>query len=131
MIGLDTNVLVRYIMQDDAMQSPKASVLIESLDADHPGFISLVTVVELYWVLTSCYDLTGIQVKEALEALLRAKQLVVDRADQVLRALRVFDAGKADFADCLIERTASGAGCSEIMTFDARAAKHAGMKLIH
>jgi predicted nucleic-acid-binding protein len=131
MIGLDTNVLVRYIMQDDAMQSPKASVLIESLDADHPGFISLVTVVELYWVLTSCYDLTGIQVKEALEALLRAKQLVVDRADQVLRALRVFDAGKADFADCLIERTASGAGCSEIMTFDARAAKHAGMTLIH
>jgi len=67
MIGLDTNVLVRYIMQDDAMQSPKASVLIESLDADHPGFISLVTVVELYWVLTSCYDLTGIQVKEAHE----------------------------------------------------------------
>ncbi|MEY4318026.1 MAG: hypothetical protein RI902_1834 [Pseudomonadota bacterium] len=131
MIGLDTNVLVRYIMQDDAKQSSKASALIESLDADHPGFISLVTVVELYWVLTTCYDLTGSQVKEALESLLRAKQIVVDRADQVLRALRVFDGGKADFADCLIERTASGAGCSEIMTFDARAAKHAGMTLIH
>ncbi len=130
MIGLDTNVLVRYIMQDDAKQSPKASALIESLDADHPGFVSLVTVVELYWVLTSCYDLTGAQVKDALEALLRAKQIVVDRADQVLRALRVFDAGKAGFADCLIERTASGAGCSETMTFDARAAKHAGMTLI-
>jgi predicted nucleic-acid-binding protein len=130
MIGLDTNVLVRYIMQDDVKQSQKASALIESLDADHPGFISLVTVVELYWVLTSCYDLTSSQVKEALEALLRAKQIVVDRADQVLRALRVFDAGKADFADCLIERTASGAGCSETMTFDARASKHAGMTLI-
>ena len=131
MIGLDTNILVRYIMQDDVKQSSKASSLIESLDTDHPGFISLVTVVELYWVLTSCYDLTGSQVKEALESLLRAKQIVVDRADQVLRALRVFDAGKADFADCLIERTASGAGCSETMTFDARAAKHAGMTLIH
>jgi predicted nucleic-acid-binding protein len=131
MIGLDTNVLVRYIMQDDVKQSSKASALIESLDTDHPGFISLVTVVELYWVLTTCYDLTGSQVKEALESLLRAKQIVVDRADQVLRALRVFDAGKADFADCLIERTASGAGCSETMTFDALAAKHAGMTLIH
>ena len=131
MIGLDTNILVRYIMQDDAKQSPKASALIESLDTDHPGFISLVTVVELYWVLTTCYDLTDSQVKEALESLLRAKQIVVDRADQVLRALRVFDAGKADFADCLIERTASGAGCSETMTFDASAAKHAGMTLIH
>jgi predicted nucleic-acid-binding protein len=131
MIGLDTNVLVRYIMQDDAKQSSKASALIESLDVDHPGFISIVTVIELYWVLSSCYELTGTQVKEALEALLRAKQIVVDQADQVLRALRVFDEGKADFADCLIERTASGAGCTETMTFDARAAKHAGMTLIH
>ena len=130
MIGLDTNVLVRYIMQDDAKQSPKASALIESLDADHPGFISLVSVVEMYWVLTTCYNLSGEQVKEALETLLRAKQIVVDRADQVQRALRVFDAGKADFADCLIERTASGAGCSQTMTFDASAAKHAGMTLI-
>lgn len=130
MIGLDTNVLVRYIMQDDAKQTPKASALIESLDADHPGFVTLVTVVELYWVLTSCYDLTGPQVKEALEALLRAKQIVVDRADQILRALRVFEAGKADFADCLIERTAAGAGCTETMTFDSGASKHAGMTLI-
>ncbi len=70
-------------------------------DADHPGFISLVTIIELYWVLTAWYDLTGTQVKEALEALLRAKQIVVDQADQVLRALLVFDASKADFADCL------------------------------
>lgn len=130
MTGLDTNVLVRYIMQDDAKQSPKATTLIESLDADHPGFVTLVSVVELYWVLTSCYDLTGAQVKEVLEGLLRAKQIVVDRADQVLRALRVFEAGQADFADCLIERTASGAGCAATMTFDVGAAKHAGMTLI-
>ncbi|MDI9235198.1 PIN domain-containing protein [Limnohabitans lacus] len=130
MIGLDTNVLVRYIMQDDAKQSAKAAALIESLDADHQGFVTLVSVIELYWVLTSCYDLTGSQVKEAFEGLLRAKQIVVERAEQVLRALRVFDAGKADFADCLIERTASNAGCTETMTFDAGAAKHAGMTLI-
>lgn len=130
MIGLDTNVLVRYIMQDDAKQSPKATALIESLDADHPGFVTLVSVIELYWVLTSCYDLTNSQVKTALEALLRAKQIVVDRADQVLRALRVFDAGKADFADCLIERTAADAGCTETQTFDVGAAKNAGMTLI-
>lgn len=130
MIGLDTNVLVRYIMQDDAKQSPKASALIESLHADNPGFVTLVSVVELYWVLTSCYDLTGAQVKQALEALLRTKQIIVDRADQVLRALRVLDDGKADFADCLIERTAASAGCSQTMTFDSGAAKHAGMMLI-
>jgi predicted nucleic-acid-binding protein len=130
MIGLDTNVLVRYIMQDDPKQSAKATALIEQLSPDNPGFIMLVSVVELYWVLTSSYGLTAQQVKQALVVLLRAKQIIVDRADQVLRALRVFDDGKADFADCLIERTAAAAGCEQTMTFDVGAAKHAGMTLI-
>lgn len=130
MIGLDTNVLVRYIMQDDAKQSPKATRLIESLEPERPGFVTLISVIELYWVLTSCYELSGQQVKQALETLLRARQIVVDQADQVLRALRVFEAGKADFADCLIERTAAAAGCTETLTFDTGAAKHAGMTLV-
>lgn len=130
MIGLDTNVLVRYIMQDDAKQSPKATRLIESLDVDRPGFITLISVIELYWVLTSCYELSGQQVKQALETLLRARQIVVDQADQVLRALRVYEGGKADFADCLIERTAAAAGCTETVTFDTGAAKNAGMTLV-
>ena len=131
MIGLDTNVIVRYIMQDDPKQSPKATQLIESLSGEAPGYITVVSVVELYWVLTSCYALSDTQVAQALEAILRSKQLLVERADQVMRALRVFAVGKADFADCLIERAASGAGCTQTMTFDAAAAKHAGMALIN
>ena len=130
MIGLDTNVLVRYIMQDDPKNSPKANQLIESLDADNPGYITMVSVIELYWVLTSCYELTGEQVGQALEAILRTKSFLVERADQVMRALRVFAGGRADFADCLIERSASGAGCTQTMTFDVGASKHAGMTLI-
>ena len=130
MIGLDTNVLVRYIMQDDTRQSAKATRLIESLEADRPGFIGMVSIVELYWVLTSCYDLTNDQVLQALDLLLRTRQIVVDRADQVLRALKVFETGKADFADCLIERAAAAAGCEKTMTFDVSAARHAGMTLI-
>jgi predicted nucleic-acid-binding protein len=129
-MGLDTNVLVRYIMQDDPKQAPKATQLIESLHADNPGYITLVSVVELYWVLTSSYELTGPQFAQALEAILRTKQFMVERADQVMRALRVFGQGKADFPDCLIERTASSAGCEKIMTFDVGASKHAGMTLI-
>ena len=101
MIGLDTNVIVRYIMQDDPKQSPKATQLIESLSSEAPGYITMVSVVELYWVLTSCYALSDTQVAQALEAILRSKQLLVERADQVMRALRVFAVGKADFADCL------------------------------
>ena len=130
MIGLDTNVLVRYIMQDDAKQSPKATQLIESLTVDAPGFFALVSVVELGWVLSTSYGLTREQLAQAIEALLRTKEIVIDCADQVLKALRVFKASSADFADCLIERAAAGAGCDRTMTFDAGAAKVAGMTLI-
>jgi len=130
MIGLDTNVLVRYIMQDDAKQSPKATKLIESLTAEEPGFVTVVTVVELYWVLTSCYALSSQNVKEALDIMLRSKEIVVEQAEQIMRALRVFDHGTADFADCLIERIAAAAGCTQTMTFDQGAAKHTGMTLI-
>jgi predicted nucleic-acid-binding protein len=130
MIGLDTNVLVRYIMQDDAKQSPKASKLIEALTIDEPGFVSIVSIVELVWVLSSAYGLVREQIGQALEALLRTKELSIDRADQVLKALRVFRTTSADFADCLIERSASSAGCGRTMTFDVDAAKVAGMTLI-
>ena len=97
MIGLDANVLVRYIMQDDPKHSPKATQLIESLDGDNPGYITMVSIIELYWVLTSCYALTGQQVAQVLEAILHTRQLLVERADQVTRALRVFGDGKAVF----------------------------------
>ena len=130
MIGLDTNVLVRYIMQDDAKQALKATKLVESLTADEAGFVSLVSVVELGWVLSSSYDLDREQVARALELLLRTKTVVVDRADEVTRALRVYKASSADLADCLIERTAASAGCGRTMTFDVGAAKTAGMTLI-
>jgi len=130
MIGLDTNVLVRYVAQDDSRQSPKASRLIESLTPDSPGYVSLVSVVELVWVLTGCYALTKDEICEVLETLLRIKEIVVANADVVWKAVRLYKAGKADFADCLIELTAQEAGCSFTATFDRDAAKHCGMKLI-
>ena len=130
MIGLDTNVLVRYIMQDDAKQSLKATKLMESLTGDERGFVSLVSVVELGWVLLSAYGLEREQLARALELLLRTKTVVVDRADEVANALRRFKASSADFADCLIERTAASAGCARTVTFDVGAAKTSGMTLI-
>ena len=130
MTGLDTNVLVRYIMQDDAKQSLKASKLIESLTPEAPGFVATVAVVELAWVLSTSYGLSRLQVAQAFETLLRTKELVVERADQVIKALRVFKSTSADFADCLIERSAAGAGCDRTMTFDIATAKVAGMTLV-
>ena len=130
MIGLDTNVLVRYIMQDDPRQSPMATQLIEHCTDTNAGYVTLVSVIELVWVLSLSYDLRREQVAQALEALLRSRQLVVEQTDQVLRALRVFKTTKADFADCLIERSAAHAGCEKTMTFDLGAVKHAGMALV-
>ena len=131
MIGLETNVLVRYIMQDDAKQSPKATKIIEALDGiEQSGYVTLVSIIELVWVLGVSYELTHAQVAQALDSLLRAKQLKIENADQVIRALRVFNVGKSDFADCLIERSANSAGCEKTITFDVNASKHAGMTLI-
>lgn len=130
MIGLDTNVLVRYIMQDDARQSLLATRLIESLSAEEPGFVTLVSVVELAWVLSSAYELNRGQLVAAFEGLLRTKEIVVDRAEIVWKALRVFHVGNADFADCLIERSAATAGCGRTMTFDRGAVNGCGMTLV-
>ncbi len=130
MIGLDTNVLVRYIAQDDPKQSPRATRLIESLTAEAPGYVSVVAVVELVWVLSGCYGSSRAELCAVLKTLLRAKGIVVSNADTVWKALRMFADGKADFADCLIERFANEAGCSHTSTFDRDAAKHCGMQLL-
>ena len=130
MIGLDTHVLVRYIMQDDPRQSPKATAILESLEGVGSAYITLVSMVELVWVLTASFELTRAQVSQALDGIIRTKQFKIENADQVVRALRVFKSGKSDFADCLIERSANSAGCVKTITFDVKAAKHAGMALI-
>lgn len=130
MIGLDTNVLVRYIMQDDAVQAAKASALIESLSADTPGWISLVSMVELVWVLAAAYGLGRDQILAALEALLSSKELRVEHAEVAWKAMRTCRGAKADFADCLISSGAASAGCERTMTFDRGASRVAVMSLI-
>jgi predicted nucleic-acid-binding protein len=126
-IGLDTNVLVRYLMQDDARQSPRASRLVDSLTPDAPGFVPLVALVEMVWVLGKNYGLTRAQIATVLEALLRSKELLIDRAELANQALVSFASGSADFADALIERIAAAAGCTATFSFDAVAVKSAGM----
>ncbi len=86
MIGLDTDIVVRYITQDDPAQSKKATHLIESLSAEAPGFITLVALVEVVWVLEESYSATKRQIVDVLETLLRTKELVVERAEIVARA---------------------------------------------
>jgi predicted nucleic-acid-binding protein len=130
MTGLDTNVLVRYVMQDDPRQSPRATRLIESLNAEAPGFVPVVVLLELVWVLSGSYGLGRNQVATVLDTLLRSKELLVDRAELVAQALKRFSADGADFADALIERLAWAAGCTTTVTFDNGAVKSTAMTLV-
>ena len=130
MIGLDTNIVIRYVMQDDPDQAAKATALMEGLTRDDPGFISQVSIVEIVWVLSSAYKLKRQQIAGLLDHLLNTEALRMDGAEEVWRALRVYQTSRADFADCLIERTAQTAGCARTMTFDIRAARTAGMILL-
>ncbi len=131
MIGLDTNVLVRYFAQDDAAQSKKATALMESFSAERPGYVSQIVLVEIVWVLGRSYGVERDQMKDIIESMLGTKELVVEGADTVRKALRVFAASdKADFADCLIERSGHVAECEYTATFDVTASKVVGMMLI-
>ena len=131
MIGLDTNVVVRYVAQDDARQSAAASGLMErQLSASNPGFVSLVTLCEIAWVLEECYNADHARLHDVLEALLGTKQLEIETPDLVRKALRAWKSTKADFSDALIGEIALAQGASHVVTFDKAAARLPGFKLL-
>ena len=129
MIGLDTNVVVRYLTHDDPAQTTAAIRVLDSLSHDSPGFLSLIVIAELVWVLEGSYRFKKNEIERVLDTLLRSKELVIERAEIVFQALRKFSASRADFADCLIERCGHAADCQSTVTFDQNAAS-AGMKLL-
>jgi predicted nucleic-acid-binding protein len=130
MIGLDTNVVVRYLTHDDPTQTAAAMKVMNLLSADAPGFLSLIVIAELVWVLESFYRFRRNEIEQVIDTLLRSKELIIERADIVSQALRVFRSSRADFADCLIERCAHAAECQYTLTFDQHAVG-AGMRLLH
>jgi predicted nucleic-acid-binding protein len=131
MIGLDTNVLVRYLTHDEPKQAAAAMKVMNSLSFESPGFLSLIVIAELVWVLAISYRYQKKEIEEVIENLLRSKELVIERADIVSQASRAFRTGRADFADYLIERCANAAECQFTVTFDQKAAQVTGMQLLH
>ena len=130
MIGIDTNVLVRYIAQDHPAQARRATALIErECSESNPGFVGLVILAELVWVAQSCYSASREEQSQIVRRILETRQLAVQDAEAVWQALRLFEQSKADFADCLVERMAGAAGCVRTVTFD-KAAATIGMTLL-
>ena len=131
MIGLDTHVVIRYLVQDDKKQSAAATRFIEkSLTTDVPGYINHISLCEIVWVLQSCYGVTKPQVREIIDGLLTTKQLNVENVEVTWKALRAFDANSADFCDALIGQVNTHSGCEYTASFDKKAASMPGFDLL-
>lgn len=131
MIGFDTNVLVRYIVQDDPVQADAATRLIESrCTAQTPGYVSALVLMELVRVLTTAYRYEKPTVAAVIAQILRTAEFTVEDRDTVWAALRTFEASTAEFADCLIASRNHARGCAETYTFDRRAARGRYMTLV-
>ncbi len=124
MIGLDTNVLIRYIVQDDPKQAKRATRLIEErCTQDEPGFVNHMVLCEIVWVLESVYRLARGEVADILDRMLRVAVLEIEDFDLALASLQLYRDGSCDFADALIGHRNRNHGCSATATFDRRAAQ--------
>lgn len=124
MIGLDTNVLVRYIVQDDKKQAELARILIEEkCDSANPAHISLIVLCEIVWILNGPYKATKTQIIEVLQNILLTETFDIELHDTAWIALKDFTETNADYADCIIARLNQEKGCSTTYTFDKKAAK--------
>lgn len=127
MIALDTNILVRYLTEDDAEQAARAAALFEeAVERDERLFVPHIVLCELVWVLASAYHRPRKDIVAALKGLLSAAQLNVEDAELAHRALARYATGPADFADYLIGERAMAAGCDEVATFDRKLAGEPG-----
>lgn len=129
MIGVDTNVLVRYLVKDDPQQSAAASALFASFSPDSPGYLCATVMVETFWVLKRVYKVSHAEIADVLLNLASLEEVVVEHPDLVRRAARKAAEGY-DFADALIALNGRERGCDYTATFDSQASDLQGMKLL-
>jgi predicted nucleic-acid-binding protein len=131
MIGLDTNILVRYIVEDDPVQLRKATECIEQHLTDRNyGFISTVVIAEMAWVLESVYGFTHTEIAAAIERILQLELLVVEHEAEVFLAMVALKRKHGAFADALIGGINAQAGCSRTVTFNRKALRLPGFDLL-
>ena len=130
MIGLDTNVLVRYLTQDDPDQSKQATDIFERrLTEEEPGFVSIVAMVETVWVLDRAYGVGAEEIAAAVERMLQAETLVIENEQEVFSAMIALGEGQGSFADAVIAALGAKAGCAHTVTFDRKALRLPGFQL--
>ena len=131
MIGIDTNVLVRYLVRDDENQFQIAAYLILGcIKIGEPVQISLLVMLETEWVLRSKYSYQKTEIAAAFTKLMETREAVYEDEESLEEALHNWKESNADFADCLIVAKSRRAGCRHLMTFDSKANKLPGAKLL-
>jgi predicted nucleic-acid-binding protein len=129
-IALDTNVLVRFLVQDDPEQALLATDIVEQLRDDAPGFVSREVLVELVWVLERAYRFSRGQIAGVLDGLLAATELQIEGSDDIGPALELYRNDGFGFADLMIVAAARRVGASELLTFDRKASRLPGVRLL-
>lgn len=119
MIALDTNVLVRYLVEDDPRQAAAAAELINrTIARGEQLFIPQIVLCELVWVLSFAYEFGRGEIATALRQIRRGAQIAIEAPDQVREAIEAYARGKGDFADHLIAERAMAEGCTKVFTFN-------------
>jgi predicted nucleic-acid-binding protein len=130
MIGLDANILVRYLILDDPSQAERAHDILEKqLSPSEPGYISLVAMAETVWVLDSVYGIGREDLARTIDRLLASENLSIQNEREVYLAMVMLESGVASFSDALIGALGAWAGCSETLTFDRKAARLPSFRL--
>lgn len=131
MIGVDTNVLVRYLTQDDRGEARRATEVLEgAADRREPLMVSCTVLSELVWVLRRAHKIPAVEVLATIERLLEMPQLELEDRDIVRRAVADAQAGLGDFVDSLIGRRYEANGCGETVTFDRGLTAHPAFRVI-
>ncbi|MDB9519630.1 type II toxin-antitoxin system VapC family toxin [Roseofilum reptotaenium CS-1145] len=126
MIGLDTNILVRYLTKDDEKQWQKA---VELIGQNQPCFIANIVLCELVWVLRGQnYGLTKDEIIQALESMLHSAAFEFENRSTIAQAIQRYKQGRADFADYLIGAIARQVGCTETVSFYRKRTSEEGFR---
>lgn len=128
MIGIDTNVLIRYLTRDDEPQFEIACKLIQG--AEQPVMLSLLALLEAEWVLRSCYKFAKPDIAAVFTSLLETRETAFEDEQTLEEALHSWKNSHADFADCLIVAKSRRLGCASVATFDTKAGKLPGAVLL-
>lgn len=131
MIGLDTNVIIRYIVQDDEQQAKLATDLIESqCSSENPVFINEITLCEIVWVLKRAYGYEKTVIINILRQLLVSREITISSHSEAWAAFHDYENGNADFSDCFIVLLNKQRGCPFTYSFDKKACQHGLFKLL-